>query len=436
MVNFSTIDENKYVLQNGKVLASSDEAAVAAEKNRKIIEPWLTALFQSEHLSLLLGNGFTTGISNLAGITSASMNTTINFKDIDDDTKIEKAIDIQAKKMGRGKPNCEDYIRVIDQLICGYEILDEKDKKELLIKKRNEIVSNLLQEILVSEIHFNEFVPKEGSKDPVNYLVFFLLSFASRTATRERLNIFTTNYDRFIEYGADIAGLHVLDRFVGTLEPIFRNSKLDLDLHYNPPGIRGEPRYLEGVVRLTKLHGSLDWIYKNGFVRKTRLPFGWNSSDKLNAETVMIYPTAAKDKETSDYPYVDLFRDYAATVCRPNSVLVTYGYGFGDSHINRVIADMLTIPSTHLVVLSYSDDENKIERFCNSCRRPDQLTVLIGKDFASIENLVDFYLPKSAIDKITIREADVLRNRRTENEEENANIITPRILDELIEEFK
>ena len=31
----------------------------------------------------------------------------------------------------------------------------------------------------------------------------FLLSFASRAASRERLHIFTTNYDRLIEHGAD-----------------------------------------------------------------------------------------------------------------------------------------------------------------------------------------------------------------------------------------
>jgi hypothetical protein len=58
-------------------------------------------------------------------------------------------------------------------------------------------------------------------------------------------------------------GLHVLDRFVGRMNPVFRASRLGVDLHYNPPGIRGEPRYLEGVVRLTKLHGSIDWRREN-----------------------------------------------------------------------------------------------------------------------------------------------------------------------------
>lgn len=33
------------------------------ESLRKSVEPWLSAMFQSEHLSLLVGNGFTTALS-------------------------------------------------------------------------------------------------------------------------------------------------------------------------------------------------------------------------------------------------------------------------------------------------------------------------------------------------------------------------------------
>ncbi len=135
-------------------------------------------------------------------------------------------------------------------------------------------------------------------------------------------------------------------------------------MHYNPPGMRGEPRYLEGVARFTKLHGSIDWIDTGDDIRRIGLPFGSRDiSNFLNApgladtdsRKIMIYPNSAKDRETSEYPYVELFRDFAAALCRPNSTLVTYGYGFGDDHINRIIKVMLTIPSTHLVIISYND---------------------------------------------------------------------------------
>ena len=103
----------------------------------------------------------------------------------------------------------------------------------------------------------------------------FLLSLP-RAASRERLHIFTTNYDRLIEHGCDLAGLRAIDRFVGALNPMFRASRVEVDVHYNPPGIRGEPRFLEGVIRLTKLHGSLDWLFdtRDRRIYRRGVPFG------------------------------------------------------------------------------------------------------------------------------------------------------------------
>ena len=202
--------------------------------------------------------------------------------------------------------------------------------------------------------------------------------------------------------------------------PIFRSSRLNLDIHYNPPGIRGEPRYLEGVARLTKLHGSVDWVQNGGMIRRIGLPFGADSIDPyLNAPglygadalKLMIYPNSAKDRETAEYPYVELFRDFAASICRPNSTLVTYGYGFADEHINRVIHDMLTIPSTHLVIISYNDPIGRILKFYSESAHKAQMSVLIGNNLGDITNLANDYLPKSAIDRATIRMAELLQHR-------------------------
>ncbi|MDC9575613.1 SIR2 family protein [Pseudoalteromonas sp. GABNS16A] len=245
------------------------------------------------------------------------------------------------------------------------------------------------------------------------------MSFASRTATRDRLHIFTTNYDRIIEIGAELAGLRLIDRFIGTISPIFRSSRLEVDYHYNPPGIRGEPRYLEGVARFTKLHGSLDWIESDKTIRRIGVPFGASSLEPFinefdgesSYETLMIYPNSVKDRETAEYPYVELFRDLAAATCRPNSTLVTYGYSFGDEHINRVIEDMLTVPSTHVVIIAFGDPLNRIETFIRETGRGAQITLLLGDHLGDLKSLVDNYLPKPAIDKTTIRMAEMLKQR-------------------------
>ena len=122
-------------------------------------------------------------------------------------------------------------------------------------------------------------------------------------------------------------------------------------------------------------------------------------------------PNSSKDRETAEYPYVELFRDFAAALCRPNSTLVTYGYSFGDEHINRVIKDMLTIPSTHLIVIAYGDSMGRIMRSYYEWGRANQISLIIGADVANIDSLVNYYLPKPAIDRATIRMAELLRQR-------------------------
>jgi muramidase (phage lysozyme) len=193
-----------------------------------------------------------------------------------------------------------------------------------------------------------------------------------------------------------------------------RFHRIELDYHYNPPGIRGEPRYVEGVVRYTKLHGSVDWQFKDGQIIKIPLPFGADvNNDFFNDpyNKVVIYPNSGKAIETAFFPYSELFRDFSTAICRTNSVLVTYGYGFSDSHINRIIKDMLTIPSTHLVIISYDLAQGRIDKFIKKCNE-SQLTLLIGKEIGNFENLAHYYLPKPAIDRITDRQTRLLEKRK------------------------
>lgn len=396
---------------------NSEKGRVVKHVFRTRIEPWLTSLFQSEHLSLLCGSGITRSISLLAHDTDGKNMENPVFTKYKGE--IESAAQKSAKDCGRENGNFEDRIRVANDLLRGLKILNKTDDAEELKKELDLIISNFAKSILKSEKSIVTAVEDKREK-AFSVLVNFLLSFASRTGNRERLNIFTTNYDRLIEVGAELAGIHLMDRFVGTVMPIFRSSRLNLDIHYNPPGIRGEPRYLEGVARLTKLHGSVDWVQNKEEIRRIGLPFGAEDIelylkvpglDADDALKLIIYPNSAKDRETAEYPYVELFRDFAAAICRPNNTLVTYGYGFGDDHINRVIRDMLTIPSTHLVIISYDDPIGRILSFYYNSARYAQISVLMGKDLGNITNLTNDYLPKPAIDRNTIRMVELLQRR-------------------------
>lgn len=85
---------------------------------RKRIEPWLSAVLQSEHLVLLLGNGFTTALADSAGAPAPSMGAgAIHLEGVD--------IEAAASRVHRSTPNVEDRIRAALTLLGGLEVLGD-----------------------------------------------------------------------------------------------------------------------------------------------------------------------------------------------------------------------------------------------------------------------------------------------------------------------
>ncbi len=382
---------------------------------REEVEPYLAALLQAEHLNLLVGSGLTTALATLAEFDGgADMNAELKIPDSECANAILKATDTSARQTGRGTPNIEDRLRIAIAAAEGLRILGD-DRAEVLQHGVDSALKNLRREVSETEdaLEQKREEPVAGKMTLQGLLMSFLGSFAGRVPTRDRLHVFTTNYDRVIEWGAELAGLRIVDRFVGSLHPIFRSSRLEIDYHYSPPGTVRDPRHLDGVFRLTKLHGSLDWQWdgKRRRIIRNALPFG--QAPNATASEALIYPKAAKDFETSFYPYADLFRDFAAAICRPHSVLVTYGYGFGDDHINRTIKDMLTIPSTHLLIISWDDPSGRIGKFVEGHQRAGQISQMIGPEFAGLPSLVEKWLPWPSAEFLLQGRADIFRNRDT-----------------------
>lgn len=364
------------------------------------VQAFLAAVLQSEHLNLLVGNGLTTALTLAAGVKPPTMVGGVTTGESGLDDALEAEARRSATASGRGKGNVEDRLRVALAAVPGLRLSDAA-LGERLVDAIDAALAELHQSIVEAEKGIS------GSSEARRLVTLFLRSFAGRVPTRDRLHVFTTNYDRAIEWGAEQAGLRVLDRFVGTLKPVFRSSRLETDYHYSPPGTVREPRHLDGVIRLTKLHGSLDWRSSGTDVLRAPSPLGEASAK--DPSDVLIYPNAAKDRETADYPYADLFRDYSAALCRPNSSLVTYGYGFGDDHINRVIRDMLTIPSTHVVVISYDDQTGLVGKFLADHEPSGQVSLLQGPGYADLKALVQTWLPWPASDALARAQVEILR---------------------------
>ena len=152
---------------------------------RERIEPWLTALFQSEHLNLLCGSGLTNAISLKAGSNGGANMEKCDFSVFKDE--IETSAQSKAKKAGRDEGNIEDQIRTAIELLRGLEIQNSPEAVKLQ-QDLNKVIEAFSQSILQTE---KGIATSERAKRDVAFdvLVNFLLSFASRTGNRERLNI-------------------------------------------------------------------------------------------------------------------------------------------------------------------------------------------------------------------------------------------------------
>ena len=201
------------------------ELASLVDTSRKAVEPWLSAVFQAEHLNLLVGNGLSIALAQIAGAAPATIGK-ISFG-TKFDTELDTHAAASAKRMHRGTPNIEDQFRSALALLDGLEITSTKEAG-LLARAIEQQLSALLANVLSVEKAVATSDP--GARlEAQAALQSFLLSFASRAASRERLHIFTTNYDRMLEHGCDLAGLRVIDRFVGALSPRFRASRAEVD---------------------------------------------------------------------------------------------------------------------------------------------------------------------------------------------------------------
>lgn len=86
---------------------------------------------------------------------------------------------------------------------------------------------------------------------------------------------------------------------------------------------------------------------------------------------------------------------------------------------------MLVIPSTHLVIISYDDCSGRILAQYNKIARKPQISLIIGHDLTELKTLVDYFLPKPAIDRASMRMSELLRQRYTSDTQYVSSENTP-----------
>lgn len=218
----------------------------------------------------------------------------------------------------------------------------------------------------------------------------FLRKILTRPLNLKRGNIFTLNYDTLVEQAADAAGVILIDGFIGTLRRVFRPECYDQDLYFPAQTTEGRVHRLERVAHLYKLHGSITW-------RRTPPdwdnPYGVTCAQEMvrDDETLLIYPTPAKFGDTLGMPYAELFRRFATCIVRPQTTLITLGYGFGDDHVNAIVRQALAVPSFTLVVVDPNPTSSFVDRLRERADR--RVWISSGKTFGTFDGFVRHILP-------------------------------------------
>ncbi|MCY3764584.1 MAG: SIR2 family protein [Gemmatimonadetes bacterium] len=249
-------------------------------------------------------------------------------------------------------------------------------------------------------------LPKWGKDSGLSDYKVFVRKTLTRPLNLKRVNLFTLNYDTLIEQATDAEGVVLLDGFVGTTRRVFRPESYERDLYFPAETTEGRVHRFDRVLHLYKLHGSISWISEQPTLDN---PYGVSvkSSDLCDSDRLLIFPTPAKFTEMLGMPYAELFRRFASTVTRPQSVLFVVGYGFGDEHVNAIIRQALAVPSFTLVVI----DPNPSSQFVCTLRKQKDRRVWIvqGSQLGTFENFVRILLPDLRDEDIRKRVIDTHR---------------------------
>ena len=177
----------------------------------------------------------------------------------------------------------------------------------------------------------------------------FLRRLARRSARRDRLRLFTTNYDRCFEYAGQRTGFIVIDGFTFAQPSFFDPTLFAYDV-VRRGGEAERPDYIESLFHLYKLHGSIDWKADQQTRRVLKEP---------NRERpLLIYPRSSKYELAFEQPYLEMISSFQSSIRRRDTGLLIVGFGFNDSHIAEpILAAIETNLSLKTTVVSPSMEE-------------------------------------------------------------------------------
>lgn len=211
----------------------------------------------------------------------------------------------------------------------------------------------------------------------------------------KQANIFTTNYDLFIEKASEIYHNTKLNDGFG------RGCKLDCNFEFSTSNFFNSVRNngnLYGYevilpsVNLIKIHGSMSWKKS-----KDKINFNVKSKDLLSEEDAknddnikkfideyaLVLPRKRKLHETvMDIAYYDLLRIYSNELDRENAVLIVIGFSFSDEHIRDITKRALKNLTLKIIIFAF--DADMASKFQDIFKENKNVTIVKPNDSETI----------------------------------------------------
>ena len=222
------------------------------------------------------------------------------------------------------------------------------DKVKEVSKKVLEDISNANDEEKIKAVlkKYSEFIK----------VILQLLYHANSRQVTKNINIFTTNYDLFIEKALDELMKYESFVFNDGSNGYF-NRILDSANYNKSVAYRGlNDNYLNELptLSLIKPHGSMNWERgqeDNILIRQS-----------VVENPVVVKPTGLEGQETFlNNHFHDMLRVFQLELDKPQSILIVIGFSFQDKHIAKMLNRSLKNPELNVFIFCYSEsDKQKI----------------------------------------------------------------------------
>lgn len=213
----------------------------------------------------------------------------------------------------------------------------------------------------------------------------FLRRLARRSVRRERLRLFTTNYDRCFEHAAQRTGSVVMDGFTLSQPSTFDPMHFTYDI-VRRGSDSDAPDYIENLFQLYKIHGSIDWELDDETGKINKVP----GTDK----PLLIYPRSTKYELAFAQPYLEMISSFQSAIRERDTGLLIVGFGFNDNHIAEpILAAIETNLALKVVTISPSVQEQSgtnphLSKIAGLIDRGDARLSMVGATFEEIVPIV------------------------------------------------